>query len=378
MSRLPLNIPRISVLLPVDHESTRGLLRGILQYEKLHGPWNIHLEAESPSFVLFQKDSHPVPDGVIVWPNKESFRKRLFPFLGKGIPTILVDPWEEVREMPEFQGASKLVCDSVRLGEMAADYFLQRGFEQFAFVGEYSQVIWSRRRLEGFTQRLAENEKTCQVYQPPVFKKYDFRKEERYLARWLLSLPHQCALLAAMDLRGIQVIETCAEVGLEVPHDLSVLSIDNDDILCQIPNPAMSSIQMDLENAGFLAAEHLDALIHGRAKPGTTLFYGASRIVSRASTASILSDDPIVVQAVEFIRVHASRAIGVPDVLRYLDISRRKLERHFAAALGHSVLEEILQRRLERLCQLLADTNLPHRELAELCGFANESYMGKV
>ncbi|MDO4583461.1 MAG: helix-turn-helix domain-containing protein, partial [Planctomycetia bacterium] len=153
---------------------------------------------------------------------------------------------------------------------------------------------------------------------------------------------------------------------------------DNDDILCQIPNPAMSSIQMDLENAGFLAAEHLDALIHGRAEPGTTLFYGASRIVSRASTASILSDDPIVVQAVEFIRVHVSRAIGVPDVLRYLDISRRKLERHFSAALGHSVLEEILQRRLERLCQLLADTNLPHRDLAELCGFANESYMGKV
>ncbi|MDO4584776.1 MAG: substrate-binding domain-containing protein, partial [Planctomycetia bacterium] len=243
MSRLPLKIPNITVLLSVEHESTRGLIRGILQYEKLRGPWNIHLEGNSTSFSYFQKKSCRSPDGIILWPNLEPFRKRIIPFLRKETPIILVDPWDEVREMPEFQGASHLVCDSVRLGEMAAEYFLQRGFEQFAFVGEYSQVVWSRRRLEGFTQRLAQEGFACHVYSPPSFKKYDFHKEKRYLSQWLLSLPRQTALLAAMDLRGIQVIESCSEIGIDVPHDLSVLSIDNDDILCQIPNPAMSSIQ---------------------------------------------------------------------------------------------------------------------------------------
>ncbi len=383
-----LSIPAVSVYMRINHESMRGILRGILLYEKVYGPWDVRLENESPylendgnapsiaSLALAQ------PDGVIAWGNNQQTSQKLCRAVHEGIPVVLINPWEEYSALPELSDCGKISCDSLQIGAQAANFYLEKGFTRFAFVGARRNVIWSRLRGEGFAQKLAERgfiAETFPTEDDPNALNLDSSKEEKRLASWLKRLPDQTGLFAAMDARGKQIIDLCNAEAIDVPSQISVLSVDNDEFLCQMTNPPLSSIRLELEKAGYQAAFMLHRKMRGQ-EPETNWYrYGVKLIDERGSTDIVHNiQNPLVAQTLAYIKNHVSAPLSVASISRHFGISRRTLEKRFRNELGYTVFQAILQQRLKKLCRLLTETDVSLTELPELCGFTDDSYMGKV
>jgi len=160
-----------------------------------------------------------------------------------------------------------------------------------------------------------------------------------------------------------------------VPDDIAVVGVDNDLTICENTTPTLSSVFPDFEGGGYLAAELLENLLRGiRGKP-RHLTYGIRGVIQRRSSLHLRRSDQLIATAVEFIRLNACAGITVPDVAGHLNVSRRYAECHFRAVLGRSILNEIQNRCLERICALLRETNQPIRQIGESCGYDSETYL---
>jgi LacI family transcriptional regulator len=101
-------------------------------------------------------------------------------------------------------------------------------------------------------------------------------------------------------------------------------------------------------------------------------------VAARQSTDVLAVEDRDIARAVQFIREHACAGINVGDLLRAVPLSRRVLEQRFQRLLGHTPRQEILHVRLDRVKQLLAETDLPLYLIAERTGFEHVEYLSVV
>ena len=186
---------------------------------------------------------------------------------------------------------------------------------------------------------------------------------------WLKSLPKPVGLMACNDSCGCNVLQTCARAGLRVPEDVAVVGVDNDEMMCEVSSPRLSSVALDLEKAGYMAGKLLDDLMAGRACDGRLVQVEPTHVVARESTDVIVQQDPVVANALRFIRNHAGRPIGVLEVAEGVGVCRRTLERRFFRAIGRSPLKEIARCRVERAKRLLSETDLPHHRVAAAANF---------
>ncbi|OQC25376.1 MAG: Xylose operon regulatory protein [Verrucomicrobia bacterium ADurb.Bin070] len=291
-----------------------------------------------------------------------------------------MDP--EERRLPKghpIHRHSVVRSDTAAVGRLAAAYFLERRFVHYAYVGEVQGFMWSVRRGEAFARAVREAGFECRIYGAlKTAEQEDAGLERPRLCAWLNALPKPVALLAAMDNRGRQVMDACAWAGLNVPRDIAVLGVDNDDDLCETTAPAMSSILLDAERASYEAARHLDEMMRGMTRERRVITYGPAQVIARRSTDTTQIADVVVVKALEFIAVNACAGIGVPEVVRHVGASRRLAEQRFRTQLGRTILDEIRRVRMERVCTLLRETNQAIGEIARQCGFESESHLGSV
>jgi LacI family transcriptional regulator len=213
----------------------------------------------------------------------------------------------------------------------------------------------------------------CALYKPQHAD--DWGLEQEYMRAWLTALTKPCGLMAAMDIRGKQVLDTCALAGIRVPEEISVVGVDNDETICENTTPTLSSVLPDFEGAGYMAAELLDRLMRSSKRQAVRLTYDVKRIVHRLSSQDMKQSSRLAVSAMEFIRLNACAGITVTDVVRYLNVSRRFAELRFREARGHSILDEIQSHRLDRVRALLRETDLPIGEIGERCGYLTETYL---
>lgn len=184
------------------------------------------------------------------------------------------------------------------------------------------------------------------------------------MADWVSRLPKPLGVMACNDDRGEQVVEACKIAGLEVPDEVAIVGADNDDLVCDLCDPPMSSVAIHFERAGFEAAQVLDQRMRGRKVPTAKIVVQASHVVTRRSTDILAVADPRLATALRFIRDHANEAISVPDVARAAGLSRRVLEKRFQLQLRRSALSEIRRIRVSQLSQLLAETSQPISRIA--------------
>ena len=210
-------------------------------------------------------------------------------------------------------------------------------------------------------------------------EKRSWAVERRSLLRFLRGLPKPTAVFAPMDGRARLVLEACLLGGIKVPEEIAVLGVDNDPLLCESTVPALSSIHTGGYRRGQIAAEMLDALMHGRPVESRSVVQEPISVVTRGSTGYDAMSDPVIARAVTFIRANAaSSGIGVADVVRAAGCSRRYLERHFRDRLGRSVRDELLQERLGRVKSLLETTGLTIEEIAARTGFARGNHLATL
>jgi len=187
-------------------------------------------------------------------------------------------------------------------------------------------------------------------------------------------------LFACNDARARHVQESCRRLNLQIPADVAILGVDNDELMCELANPALSSISLGTNEIGYEAARLLDDLIAGRrvAKKRKKVQVAPVGIITRESTNTIAIADEVVAQAVEYIRTNIDSSVRVADVTRDADLSRSTLDNRFKQVLGRTVHDEIERVRLERTRELLATTDCTLSEIALQTGFGTVHYLAAV
>ncbi len=372
-------IPQVAILLDSCHETSRGMLRGIFEYVRLYGPWGINIvtggihEQKLPDF-KFWKGS-----GVIA----NSYSREMADAIVKArLPAVIFDMNDEWQETwYAMSHACQVQCDSSATGRMAAEHLIQEGFTRFAFVGQTNGINWSRWRKEAFVGRLGESGFSCHLYPEPALGRENGNLERNQLIRWLKKLPKPIAIFAAHDTRGRQVLDACLAADIRVPYEAAVLSVDNDPLICETCIPSLSSIRLDVEAAGYAAAELLDKRMFAQSRLGETketVTYPPLEIVSRLSTRTIHVNDKLVIDALEFVRINAGLNIRVSDVSDQVQVSPRWLEKRFDCVLGRSVIDEIKRVRMETILRLVTQTRQPFDQIARKCGFSSVNYLRKL
>lgn len=370
-------LPRVALLVESSRTYGRGVLRGIARYAHAHGPW---------SFFLVERDLHGgIPDILRAW-------------RGDGIIARIEDrrmaerlleldcPVVDVLGQENFPGIPSFDTDAAAVANVAVDFFLHAGFQYFAFIG-YSGLPFSDRRRAAFARQLGEHGRTVSFLpHPPAPRRLKHIQAveregiaaEQFIARWLRQQPHPLAVLACNDVCAQQVLNACREQGLRVPEEIAVMGVDNDDVLCNICDPPLTSIEPDADRLGYEAAAKLHRFMTGEQPGNTVTLVPPVRLVERASTDTVASEDPVVVSALRFIRDHLGAGIAVKDVAAHLERSRSDLEKRFGQGLQTSVRSEILRLRLARACSLLRETDLNLDQAAIKVGFATAAHLCRV
>ena len=368
--------PRVALLIETSRGYGRGLLRGVARYARLHGPWGFYV---TPGDFL-----QAVPKmkawggtGIIARVETEAMGRAI---LASGLPTIVLGLSDE-QSRPEnpLSRLSEVVSDSVAAGRMAAGHLLDRGFRSFAYVGSRG-TVWSGRRLEGFRSRLLE-----EGFEPGVFAQTrplraaaDWEREQPALAAWLAGLRRPLGVMAGNDDRGRAVLVACLHAGLRVPEEVAVVGVDDDELICELADPPLSSVVLNAESGGYRAATLLDRMMRGERVERQRIWVEPLRVEARRSTDVVALDDVEVAAALHFIHHHAAGPIGVPDVVEEAGISRRALEQRFRKATGRTVHDEIRRVRLERARRLLIETDLSVARIADSSGFGRVSYLAQT
>ncbi len=364
-------MPRVALLVETSREVGRSILRGVERYARLHGPWSLHLLPGDLAQQLPEVKSWGA-SGIIARIETPEVERSI---LESKLPFVALDLYKHQKcRGGKLQNASEVLVNSPLVGKVAAEHLIERQFENFAFVGEINDVLWSEDREKGFVDRIAQAGYTVHRYKSLKASK-NWGADLNRLGHWLQNLPKPIGVMAANDVRGRQVIAVCQEYNIRVPEDIAVIGVDNDTLLCQLSTPPMSSVSLDSENGGYQAAAILDGLMSGALKGRQEYLVNPLHVISRQSTERFEIADPVVAEAMKYIWINPMAPLGVKDVAEEILVSRRVLEVRFKAVRGHSVLTEINQARLARVKQLLKETNMKIREIAEMCGFGTEGYL---
>ena len=360
------NIPRVVLSIEYITKYGRGLLRGISKYIRFNGPWNVlgmpgfHIDPESPKDTIDLEDIRNFsPDGIILRTTNDYDKIKAL-----GIPVLLA---VDIDYPPE---APRIVSDYEETGRIASDYLLERGFRDFAFCG-FAEMAWSRSRGDFFEKFINEAGYTVLRYEGEDHEKgAKLEERNRLLGQWLESLPRPIALFCCADFRSQQVIEAARSVGISIPDEIAILSVDDDDLFCTLTDPPISSIALDTETAGYEAAELMDRLMGGEKPQGQRVVVKPTRVISRLSTEIIAIDDKEVAKALRFILTHARGWIQVDDVAEHVGLSRRTLERRFDSHLNRSVYSEIKKTRIQLVARMLLETNLTISQISYALGYS--------
>lgn len=353
----------VAVLVEMSSAHGRGLIRGIAEYVQRHTHWTLHLEEAGPIRRAPNWIKSWTGDGIIARIESPEIARII---QGKSVPAVNVSGRTSPPGVPHVDMDNRAVC------ELAADYFRQRGYRQFAYCGN-ARFEWSEWRKDLFCQILSAERITC-----ATFQLVETKQSREQLQRWLETLPKPVAIVAANDLCACTVLEACAEAGLDVPSQIAVLGVDDDEILCTLSRPQLSSVTPDAEGIGFLAAQTLHELFQGRDPGAATRRVKPLSVHNRQSTDAAAVGDWHVEQALRFIQGHATRAIDVDDVVAQAHASRRFLEKRFRDVVGRPIHAEIFRLRFETAQRLLATTPLPLKEVAARSGLGRADYMSMV
>ena len=365
---------KVLVILPSDKFLHRQILEGILAYGHEHGPWLFHFETGSRYEQGLEKLRRWGCTGVIAMVRERSQMQRI---LKTSVPAVLINPPLATSgaqsKPPKWATFVNRVQEDV--GKSAAEYFLERGFRNFAFAGTPHPDGWCTRRLDGFRRRLAAEGLEVSAFPgAPEGDRDDFSREAVHLSRWLRTLRPRTALYAAWDRRALQIMSLCSELEISIPETIALLGTDNDEVLCESATPSLSSIALDGRNAGRLCAKLLARRMRGRsAEPLVDLAF--PRIVTRQSTDNTLVPDAYLAKALDIVRKDISVVRTIDDIAKELHISKRSLEMKANLVLGSTLKKEITRIRLNEAVRLISNTSLPLSEVAEKCGFCGAAHL---
>lgn len=359
----------VALLIETSNGYSRGLLEGVIAYTKVHGNWSVYLTE--------QERAAPPPgwlrswggDGIIARIETDAIGQQL---VRCGVPIIDLSAARHIKGVPWADTEDKAIA------ELAFQHFAERGFQNLAYCGD-AGFQWSLKR--GLHFRHYAESAGCKFYEhqsvPRYAQAFDAIAEKQRIMDWIRHLPRPIGIMGCYDFKAQEVLDACRQLSASVPTEVAVLGVDNDHLICELSEPSLSSVIPDTKRTGFEAARLLDRMMEGDSftdeQPLMTQPLG---IQLRESTDTVAIEDDQVARALQFIRLKASANIRVADVLDHIDLSRRAFEHRFKKLLGVTPHEEIQRVRMNRVKELLRDTDLTVPQIAERLGFEHAEYLG--
>ena len=366
----PAAAPCVAILVDTSTTWGRNILAGVIAYTRTHGRWQIFVEARG----LEEHLELPVGwhgDGVIARVGSERMAREL---RAKRLPVVNVSGIE-------LAGAHfpRVTTDLVASAQLAAAYFLERGFRHFAYFS-LAGLSYVTTHQNAFVAAVTQGggDFAALAVKPQAGAEPDWRLDLATLGDWVKGLPKPVAILCWNASGAREVVMGCQAVGLRVPEEVAVLSQADDDVLCEAAQIPISGVRVAADTIGFQAARVLHRLMWGGEAPKRALAIAPLSIVQRQSTDTFAIRDPIMIRALAFIRQQAILPVGVNDVARHAGVSRRGLERRFMEQLQRTPAAELRRFRFDRARQLLAETDLPMSQVAEKTGFGSQAYFAAV
>lgn len=349
---------RIALLIDPDDTWGRSVIQGIASAVRNVLTWSLWIAPRDKQWRL-RVPHNWHGDGIIaaIRDNKTADHVSAL-----NLPTVNVSSWD--KDQPDWY---RVKTDDLQRAEMAFAHFRERGFSHFAYYGPPS-LRYSNCRGDRFEEVVKDAGFTCDTFRSTTKTREKHSVQERTL-QWLQKAQRPLAVFAADPHSGVLLTEVCSAVGFRVPEEIAILVADTDELLCNISAPPLSSIVLASEQIGMTSVRVLDALLNRKKAPATTHLLPPLHVIERQSSEMLAMDDPLFVDALRFIRVHAHTGIQVSDVLQTVPISRRSLEQRFRQLLDCSPADEIRRIKIERVKQLLISTDKTVEQIAGSSGF---------
>jgi LacI family transcriptional regulator len=363
---------KIILLSDFAEEYNKNLLRGITRYSKDHGPWTF---CKMPPYY---RETIGI-DGILKWAKEweadgiigQFYNDEVEKFTAANIPLIAQDFKERFTGIPNITGAYR------ETGRMGADYFLKKGFKNFAFYG-FGNIVWSRERAEGFEDRIREAGFDVHYFDHKDSRTIDlWYYKPSALSIWLKSLPKPIALMTCDDNQGHHITEAARNAGIRIPEEIAVLGVDNDALVCDLSDPPLSSIELDSEKSGYEAARLMERMIEEKKCYAPDIIVKPTQVVTRHSTDIFASKDKYIVSALKYIHGNLDKNLKVDQVLKEVPLSRRSLEKRFMLTTGYPVYEYIYNQRIEKFTQKLLGTDMTIFEIALDLGLSDSKNIAR-
>jgi len=355
-------IRKIVMLVETSTFYGRSLIRGIIKYANIASCWVLYNEPRGLLEKLPRLDKWEI-DGIIMRDTPENLK-----LLKLHIPTVV-----SIRYQDKVLGVPNIIGNSDAIGKMAAEYFYNKGFRSFAFCG-FDNFPWSKEREEAFRNSVC-SKGSIYIYRRPQYS--DYERELNSIAQWLSTLPKPVGIMACNDIRGAHVTEACKLAQIEVPDEVAILGVNNDDLFCELASPPLSSIALNIHRAGQQAAMCLEEMMAGKKITEKRIMVEPEYVVTRKSTDILAIKDPNVTAALQFIKLNCKKFIQVDEVVEAVGINRRSLERYFKQYLNHTIHEEITRVRIEAISKMITETSLSIGEIATHMGFNNINHISR-
>ena len=366
---------KIVLVLRLAYASQRDILHGISGAARPRGSWRFHVVdyAADPDGTLGRAALESGADGVVVIASavaSESVSSWLCRWEGP-----LVEIGSHPVAVPGRSAPFSTVgIDDVAVGRRGAAYLESLGrFRSFGFYG--GRATPHLVRADGFRAVLEARGADVSVCTADDAEVGVFaRGGASGLAGWLRAMPRPAAVMAVHDAAALDVLAAAAEAGLHVPGDLAVLGVDNDEPLCEMASPTLTSLAPDHVRLGRLAAEALRRRMERPDAPDDELHIAGATVVERQSTRPVNPGVALAERAMAFIRRNATRGIGAADVVEHLGVSRTLAGLRFRQVHGETILAAILRVRLEEARRRLPETDAPVSKVAASCGFRSPKH----
>jgi len=365
----------IKILLLTDFSSgySRSLLKGIVKYAEEFGPWAFY------RMPMYYRELHG-DSGVVKWAKQwgaDGIIAQLndidLEILNKVNVPIIVQNYKQ-----RHAAVSNLTGNYFDTGVMAAEFFMQKGYKNFAYYG-FNDTVWMRERGNGFESIAQANGFKVHFYQGRKQSQdgqWNFNADE--VSIWLKGLPKPVGLFACDDYFALQITEVCKMYGIDVPGEISVLGVDNDTLLCNISNPKLSSIELDVQNGGYEAGKLLHQFIEKKMVAPVDIIINPTRIVLRESTEEYAASDKYIKKILKYIDEKYMECLSVEDIIRLVPFSRRVLEKKFKEEIGITIYQYIQKVRVDRFADLLISTDLPLVDAAMKAGFEDYKNVSRI
>lgn len=253
--------------------------------------------------------------------------------------------------------------DASSIAKLAAAELSGLGCRSFGYAPCDRPFPWSDDRRREFKRNIRRKRLDVSVF------------ENGSIEKWLTGLEKPCGIFAANDEIAQNVIVAAQHVGLNVPDDVAVVGVDNDELYCEGTLPGITSIATDHQKVGVRLGLFLLEIMQNPKPHVRHLSYGPSQLVRRGSTRRLDKPNRRVGLALEYIRRQACIGpIRVEDVAKAMGCSYRLATDEFRLATGHSIVDEMHDVRFAHICELLKTTDRNITDIIFASGYGSESF----